>query len=318
MIYILGFEISYFSFSFLVGLWVVMAVLGFQGIRAGKFIKKGNIKKRITTNEVEQYLQEQEERSSRYGQFYSKNLSNHFKDGSILSQIGRNIVPDTYNIKRQLDVVGKDVTVEEFISMKVLSILFGVSFLGTGMIFGMNKFLLGVGALLLLLGLTLEEQLFGEKIKKRNKELERGLPNFLDLLHSASLSGHTITEAIIKVSSKFDGLVATEFNKAMIDFKGNGGDLKEALNNMAERNGNEALSNVIADILIAYEKGDDQIIETLKAEANMMRELVSADADERANRKASSLLLPMMVFFFMPLMAFILLPMFAQFVTMME
>ena len=103
----------------------------------------------------------------------------------------------------------------------------------------------------------------------------------------------------------------------MIDFKSNGGNFKKAMENMIERNDVESLTNVISDILISYEKGDDKIIETLQEEAEAMREIVNADIDEQANKKTTTLMIPMMIAFFLPIMIFLLLPMLSQFMEVM-
>lgn len=318
MIYILGFELSFTAFSVLVGLWATLSALSIQGLKKYRDSDIDVIKSRITNNEAERYLYDKNKRNTAYGKFYERNLAGAFRRDSLLNKLGRSLVPDTNNIQRQLTVAGKDMTVEEFVSIKVVSILAGIFLLVTGVAMNMQIVIMVLGALSLLAGLALEEQIFGDSLKKRNELMTKGLPNFLELLHSSCSSGHTITESIIKVSSKYPGVVADEFNKAMMDFKGNGGDLKKALSDMSERNGNEALSSVVSNILISYEKGDDQIIETIKQDAENMRAIVSEEVEAEANRKASTLLLPMMGFFFLPLMAFILLPLFAQFMVMME
>lgn len=318
MIEIFGFGLSFLGFSVLAGLWATLSILALQGLKKGKFRKGDDIKARITNDEAEMYLYTKNKRNTKYGNFYEKNLSKAFRRNTLLGNLGASLVPNPEEIERQLKLVGKDMTVEEFISIKVVALIAGASFLLTGFVMEFQTVLMVLGGLFLLIGFALEEQFFGDKVKKRDMQIERGLPNFLELLHSACVSGHTITEGIIKVSSKYQGLVAEEFNRAMIDFKGNGGDLKQALHLMAERNDNDALTNVVSDILIAYEKGDDQIISTLKAEAEMMRAIVSEEIEAAANKKSSTLILPMMGFFFVPLMAFILLPMFAQFMVMME
>lgn len=317
MIELFGFQLSFAGFSFLAGLWATLSILTIQGIRRGRFIKENDITSRITNDEGEIYIYNTTKRTSAYGKLYEKNLKHVFKKGSFLEKLGTSLVPDSAQIERQLRLVGKDMTVEEFISIKVVSLIVGVSFLLSSALMNFQIPMLVFGGLFTLISIGLEEQFFGDKIKKRDVAIERGLPNFLELLYSACVSGHTITEGIIKVSSKYQGIVADEFNKAMIDFKGNGGDLKQALVLMAERNDNDALTNVVSDILIAFEKGDDQIIDTLKAEADMMRAIVSEQIEEQANKKATTLIIPMMVFFFMPLMVFVLVPLLAEFLVMM-
>lgn len=316
MVEFLGFKISFIAIAVLASLWGVL--VGLFIVSLTKRENENNIIDRLNMDDARQYIREKGSYKTSYGRFYNKNISHLFKEDSLFGKIASALVPNTRDIERKLSLINSDITVEEFVSIKVLSLVIGVLMVIIGFIANMNYVVIGVGALLAIISMGLEEQVYGEKIKKRNIEMERGLPNFLDLLYSACKSGHTVTEGIIKVSSKYNGVVADEFNKAMVEFKGNGGNFKAAMEHLMDRNDIDALSNVVSDILIAYEKGDAQIVNTIKQEAVSMREIVNAQIEEQANKKATGLLIPMMIFFFMPLLAFILIPMLSQFVTMMK
>lgn len=316
MVEFLGFKISFTAIAVLASLWGVLVGLFIVSLTRRE--NENDIIDRLNMDDARQYVRKKGGYKTSYGKFYNKNISHLFKEDSLLNKMASALVPNTHDIERKLGLISSDITVEEFISIKVLSLVIGVLMVIIGFIANMNYVVIGIGTLLAIISMGLEEQVYGEKIKKRNIEMERGLPNFLDLLYSACKSGHTVTEGIIKVSSKYNGVVADEFNKAMVEFKGNGGNFKAAMEHLMDRNDIDALSNVVSDILIAYEKGDAQIVDTIKQEAISMREIVNSQSEEQANKKATSLLIPMMVFFFMPLLAFMLIPMSSQFVTMMK
>lgn len=317
MIDFLGIEITFKAVAGLCGLWVVVLGLWLSNLRKAND-KTQDINLKINgSNEATKYMSQKKTPKTKYGKFYKNNLSKLFKEDTLLSKIAKMLVPNTSDVERKLNLVKSDMSVEEFVSIKVLALVVGTLLSMCSILFGLNKIVLIIGILAIFIGLALENQIFGDKIKKRTIEIERDLPNFLDLLYSSCKTGHTITEAIKKVSTKYVGTVADEFNEAMVEFKGNGGDFKEAMENMMERNNIESLTNVLSDILISYEKGDEQIVDTIKEEAEAMREIVNAEIDEQANKKSTSLMLPMMVFFFLPLMLFLLLPLLSQFTALM-
>lgn len=317
MIDFLGIEITFKAVAGLCGLWIVVLGLWISNLRkTNDRVQDINLKIN-GSNEATKYISQKKTPKTKYGNFYKNNLSKLFKEDTLLSKIAKMLVPNTSDVERKLILVKSDMSVEEFVSIKVLALVVGALFLMCSVLFGLNKIVLIIGILTIFIGLALETQIFGDKIKKRTIQIERDLPNFLDLLYSSCKTGHTITEAIKKVSTKYIGTVADEFNEAMVEFKGNGGDFKEAMENMMERNNIESLTNVLSDILISYEKGDEQIVDTIKEEAEAMREIVNTEIDEQANKKSTSLMLPMMLFFFAPLMLFLLLPLLSQFTSLM-
>lgn len=317
MVSLLGFQISFNALAILIALWGI--VLGLTIVNMFSNRGKQDIinEKLHGETAAEKYVNSKKIPKTKYGVFYQKHLQGLFKEGSILNKISSLLIPNPYETERKLNLIDSNLSLEEFCSIKVLSLIAGVVLLLLGVSLNSNKVLLIVGALSLVVSFGLNNQVFGDKIKKRNLEIERDLPNFLDLLYSACKTGHTITNAITEVSSKYTGIISEEFNRAMIDFKSNGGNFKKAMENMIERNDVESLTNVISDILISYEKGDDKIIETLQEEAEAMREIVNADIDEQANKKTTTLMIPMMIAFFLPIMIFLLLPMLSQFMEVM-
>lgn len=314
MITIAGFTITYQTLALIAGIWGCAVGLLVLYIRKPKTQEITNRLQGL--EETEKYFIEHYKYKTKYGRFYGKYLKSAFDNpNSIFYKISEELKVNPYELERKLKLVKSDLTVEEYISIKILGLMLGgfITFIGTIKSFTV----LYVGIAVLMFSIFLDKILLDDKLKKREKIIERELPNFLDLLYSACAAGHTITEAIQKVSTKYAGICAEEFNAAMVETKGNGGDFRRAMENMMERNNVEALSNVVSDILISYDKGDEKIIETLKNEAEQMREIVNANIEEIANRKSSTLVIPMIFFSFGPLFAFMLIPLFAQFKAVM-
>ena len=315
MLNFLGFEISFQTMGLISGIWFICLCLWFFNLNK-KDISKNDISEKISTNEAINY-KVSKSKQTKYGKFYKENLSGFFSENSLLYKLSQILVPEPLIVERKLKLVDSEMSTEEFISIKSLTFVGGTLILLISLIFNLGSIVLLIGGALLGISFAFGDIVFGDKIKKRKIEIERNLPNFLDLLYSACRSGHTITEGIRKVSSKYSGLVSEEFNKAMIEYEGNGGNFKEALNSLAERNDIDSLSNVLSDILISYEKGDDAIIETLKQEAVSMRDIVNSEVEEQANKKSTTLLLPMMIFFFVPILMLVLIPLVSQFMSVM-
>lgn len=316
MINFLGFEISFTTIAIWATLWGCCVAIWIMSLRK-KDYSNNDIVKRLSLDEGRKFMLNNKKYKGKYGQIYENNISKLFREDSFFDKIGQQLVPNSYDMERKLNLVGSDLTVEEFISIKVLSLIIGLGLILLGVALNSNLVFIGIGALSVIISFGLEEQIVGEKIKKRTILIERGLPNFLDLLYSACKTGHTITEGIMKTSSKYPGLISDEFNRAMIEFKTNGGDFRQALENMMDRNDIESLTNVLSDILISYEKGDNQIIETIKSEGKNMRDIVNAEIEELANKKTTTLIIPMLIFEFVPTMLFVLIPLLSQFTALM-
>ena len=316
MVDFLGVQISFATLSLWISLWgIVVGLFIFNLTRKGK--ENNNITLRLQMDEAKKYKMSQTMSKTRYGKFYQKNLASFFGEDTFLGKISSKLIENPHDLDRKLKLIESDMSVEEFSSIKVMTLISGLIMAISGLLLNLGTVFSIGGVLLIIISFYLEEKLVNEKIKERTISIERGLPNFLDLLYSACKTGHTITEALMKVSTKYTGVISDEFNKTMIEFKSNGGNFPLAINNMADRNNIESLTNVLFDILISYSKGDDKIIETIQQEAETMREIVNAEIDEQANKKSTELMVPMILFLFAPLLAFILLPFLSQFTAIM-
>lgn len=314
MLNILGFNFSFVQISIFFG---VILILLLTEIVSKSETKKIDLKEKLGNHSGQIYTGSNKGKG-KYSIFYNNNLSFLFKEGSLLGKVGGLLIPDKDKLKINLNLVKSSLTVEEFISIKVLSLVSGISVLLIGGAFGLGTIFYMIGGLLIAVSLFLDNQFFGDKIKKRKESIISDLPNFLDLLYSACKSGQNIVPAIEKICNKYPGYLADDFKETITTFKINGGDFQAACEDMIERNDIDELSNVLSDIIISYEKGDTVIVETLKQESIMMKEYQLAQNEEIANKKSATLMIPMMVFFLLPILAFLLLPMLSNFTVIMS
>lgn len=204
----------------------------------------------------------------------------------------------------------KQITKEEIASMKIFGTAGAILFIFLGLTFS-NYIFFMIGTFCYLLGGFVPIAMLDNKIKKRREDIERELPDFLDLLRSVMEAGLVIQEALIKVTDRMSTPLAEEFKMVMAETKASGGQWRRAMENMAFRNNIDALSDVVADILIAYEKGTS-ITDTLAKEANAIRQLRNFRCQEKAKKLSITLLMPMAIFSFLPLLVLLLSPVLMQ------
>ncbi|MEW6747079.1 MAG: type II secretion system F family protein [Planctomycetota bacterium] len=137
------------------------------------------------------------------------------------------------------------------------------------------------------------------KHKRRCAEVRGHLPDAVDLLEVCVSAGMgldrawgAVTEEIRRVSS----ILADEMAVTQLEVR-LGGDRAQALRHMAERNESEDTSSLAA-FLVQSERFGTSLAETLRTFAATMREIRSQRAEERAEKMAVKLLLPMVLFIF--------------------
>lgn len=180
----------------------------------------------------------------------------------------------------------------------------------TGMIF------MVVGGLIFYLLKVMPTANIQKMIVSRREEIEREMPNFLELLASVTSSGLPISEALNKVCLNSAGVIEQEFAKVLLEAKLNGGNWRKAMEDMAFRNEVEILSDVVSDILVSYEKGTP-ISEVLKGTAELARKLKINKLLEKAKKLSVKIIIPMAIFNFLPIMALFMLPLLWEFTKVM-
>lgn len=181
-------------------------------------------------------------------------------------------------IRRRLEVAGRPMTVESYAGRKAtFAILFGavgLLFLRSGSIVG---FLLMTGAGLFWIDLWLLVA-----SQRRQAQLNRDLPDFLDVLAVTVSAGLNFRAALGRVSQSLGGPLASEIEVCLhqMDL---GFPRREAMEALRGRNDSEALNQFVTALLQAEELGAP-LADTLVNLAVDMRRSASQEARRRAAR----------------------------------
>lgn len=199
------------------------------------------------------------------------------------------------------------INAEQVAVIKISGLLLG-GIVGITLFLLMGMLGLCVGLLIAAAMILLPDMLIEEKYKNRKDEILYLLPTTLRLMSDATSTGHTISDAITRVSRKYKNILSDEFKKAEKEAKYSN-DWLLALDHMADRCDIDELYNLMAEIKITQEKGTP-ITDVLLNFANKIDEEASLSISEKARKKNTTLLLPILLFLFAPLIGIVLLPAF--------
>lgn len=131
------------------------------------------------------------------------------------------------------------------------------------------------------------------KAKRRQKEIQRGLANSLDLLVVCVESGLGLDQAILQVSKELEHAhpeVSEELAIVNLELKA-GKRRSEALRNLADRTAVEDLKKLVA-VLIQADRFGTGIAQSLRAHADYMRVQARQIAEEKAAKLGVKLVFP--------------------------
>ena len=131
------------------------------------------------------------------------------------------------------------------------------------------------------------------KSQRRQKEIQRGLANGLDLLVVCVESGLGLDQAIMQVAKELEHAhreIAEEFTMVNLELKA-GKRRVDALRNLAERTSVEDLKKLVA-VLIQADRFGTGIAQSLRAHADYMRVQARQIAEEKAAKLGVKLIFP--------------------------
>lgn len=131
------------------------------------------------------------------------------------------------------------------------------------------------------------------KSQRRQKEVQRGLPNALDLLVVCVESGLGLDQAIIQVAKELEHAhkeITEEFAMVNLELKA-GKRRVEALRNLADRTAVDDLKKLVA-VLIQADRFGTGIAQSLRAHADFMRVQARQVAEEKAAKLGVKLVFP--------------------------
>jgi len=156
---------------------------------------------------------------------------------------------------------------------------------------------IGMGIYGLLLGYILPNYWLKVKARQRQREIEKTLPDVLDLLTVSVEAGLGFDAALLKVVEKQKGVLAEEFLRVLQEIK-MGRPRRETLRALAKRNKPaEDLSNVVASLVQADQLGIS-IGGVLRNQAKQIRQKQRQRAEEKAQKAPVKMMIPLVFFIF--------------------
>lgn len=154
-----------------------------------------------------------------------------------------------------------------------------------------------VGAIALVLGVLLPEQLLSRRAKLRAARIAAELPTVLEFLSLALAAGENVRDAVRRVARSGSGELAIELRRVVADVE-LGVPLAESLERVAAALEVPALSRAIEQLTVALERGSP-LVDVLRSQAQDAREEAKRGLLESAGRKEVAMLVPL-VFLILP------------------
>ena len=166
-----------------------------------------------------------------------------------------------------------------------------------------------------LIGYLLPDSWLKVKGKQRLKEIEKTLPDVLDLLTVSVEAGLGFDAALLKVVEKQKGALAEEFLRVLQEIK-MGRPRREALRDLAKRNMlAENLGIVVASLVQADQLGIS-IGGVLRNQAQQIRQKHRQCAEEKAQKAPIKMMIPLVFFVFPTIFIVVLGPAIIQIIEM--
>jgi tight adherence protein C len=145
------------------------------------------------------------------------------------------------------------------------------------------------------------------KIKARKKEIQKSLPDAIDLLSISVESGLGFDPALMRVAEKWDNALTREFARMLSEMR-IGKPRREALREMAERIDNDSLTTFVSSVIQADQLGVP-ITQVLRIQSETLRVKRRQIAEELAHKAPIKMLIPIAFLIFPAMFVIILGPM---------
>ena len=214
------------------------------------------------------------------------------------------------DLDHKLTVAGRpyNLSAGSFFAIRLLLIFWGVivAFLFNRDFnnFNMNSILLGL--LVVIICSLLPDAWLRGRMRTRQDEIRRGLPDALDMLSVCASAGLGFDQSLQKISSYWDTELGYELQRTTQEME-MGISRADALRNMSSRLDVDDLSNFIA-IIIQAEKIGMSYANVLHSQSLQMRVLRRLRAREIANKLPGKMIIPVALLIFPAIIAVILGP----------
>ncbi len=210
------------------------------------------------------------------------------------------------DIERKLERAGNPRGLEPttfFASRFILALLLGgLLLLSYGNeVFQFNNLMITVGATAL--GFMLPNMLIDSRVRRRQQEVRKALPDALDLLTICVEAGLGFDAAMRKVADKWDNELSIAFSRALQEVQ-LGKVRRDALRTMADRIGATEFDSFVAAVIQSEQLGVS-MAKILRIQSDDMRVKRRQRAEAEAQKAPVKMLLPM-TFLIFPTIVFIL------------
>jgi len=243
------------------------------------------------------------------GSLFSRTIASWFR--KFLQLIGR-LTPKSMvlNLEHKLTVAGRpaNLTAGSFFAIRLLVLLGGV-FLAYQLnrdVDAIDLTSLLLGLLSILSGWMLPVAWLNARMRARQDEILRGLPDALDMLSVCASAGLGFDQSLQKISEYWDTELGHEL-KRVIEEMEMGVSRADALKNLSSRLDVDDLSRFVA-ILVQAERIGMSYADVLHSQALQMRVLRQLRTREIANKLPAKMILPLVLFIFPAMIAVILGP----------
>jgi tight adherence protein C len=160
-----------------------------------------------------------------------------------------------------------------------------------------------------LLGWILPAFYVGRRIRDRQTEIQRALPDALDMLVVCVEAGLGLNQALVRVSEELDRVspvLSEQLVMVTLEMRAGTG-REEALRRLGERTGVSEVSSLVS-MLIQTDRFGTSVAHALRVQASSLRTKRRQRAEEAAAKTAVKLVFPLVIFIFPALFVIILAP----------
>jgi tight adherence protein C len=198
------------------------------------------------------------------------------------------------NAKRKLEMAGNPAQLDPafFITLKlILSFLFGGGVFAVFAVTGRSWLQgLGLSVLFFVIGFAFPDLWLTGRIKSRQKQVFRSLPDALDLLTVCVEAGLGFDAAMGKVHEKWENDLALEFGRVLQEIR-LGKLRREALRDMSDRLEVSELTSFVAAVIQSEQLGVS-MAKVLRIQSDQMRVRRRQMAEEEANKAPVKMVFP--------------------------
>ena len=295
-------------FNILVFAAVVLVVILGHTIFVGR--KQGVSERLAEIQKIKSEEEEIDQEDALTRPFYDRVIQPFFQK---IGEIFGNLTPGEMrtNIEKKITYAGnpKNLNFNRFVSIQVILVvvLFAFSMLGFSLLPGVpGGRAFGLSLLMGLLGIIIPVVILNSQAAKRQLEIQRALPDTLDMLLVSVEAGLGFDMAMKRVAAQSEGALIREISRALEEIR-MGKSREESLRGIVFRTGVPDLSSFISAIIQAEQLGTN-IANTLRVQANTMRQKRRQRAEQAAMKAPIKMLFPIVLFIFPSLFVVILGP----------